>query len=119
MTISPNLLQTFQTPNLRTFLILHMSIFMLLMETFVKFSNLVIRQQLYKKRAQLQGTGLWINENLNHSREILNYQARQLYKQGHLHKNWTFLGEVYIKIHKTNRPFKILTLKHLQFLVSQ
>ena len=38
-----------------------------------------------------------MNEDLTKERELLNYMARLLFKNGSIAKNWTFLGRVYLK----------------------
>ena len=88
-------------------------------KTVVLFSNLRARQQVYKGRTKLKGSGIWVNEDLIHSRAALNFQARQLYRQGGLMKNWTFLGEVYVRICEHDDPIKVHSAKELEHLSHQ
>ena len=47
----------------------------------------------------MKGTAnqIWLNEDLTKRREWLDYIALQLFKNKHIDKNWTFLGDIFIK----------------------
>ena len=57
----------------------------------------------------MKGTAnqIWLNEDLTKRREWLDYVARQLFKGKHIDKNWTFLGDIFIKKTATSIPEKI------------
>ena len=56
---------------------------------------------------------IWLNEDLTKKREWLDYLARLLYKGKHIDKNWTFLGDIFIKKTATSIPEKIVEKKIL------
>ena len=67
--------------------------------TKVIFYSVSSRRRVYQARASLRGSmqGIFVNEDLTKERERLSYMARLLFKNKAVAKNWTFLGEVYVK----------------------
>ena len=66
------------------------------------------RINVYKKRAQLRHfSHIWLNEDLVKSRRELDYQARRLYKDHKLAKQWTYMGEVFVKKFTNDAPTRI------------
>ena len=67
--------------------------------TMVTFRSFATRQKVYKRRTALRHTkGIWVNEVLTTARRRLNYQARALYRAKKIYKNWTFCGNIFIKV---------------------
>ena len=77
--------------------------------TKVTFFSVDSRIKVYKARASMRGTPnqIWLNEDLTKRREWLDYVARLLFKGKHIDKNWTFLGDIFIKKTPTSLPEKI------------
>ena len=55
----------------------------------------------------LRGSGYWLNEDLVKSQEALDFRARQLFKEGKIRKNWTYLGSIYVILNDTEVPRKV------------
>ena len=66
----------------------------------------------------LRGSGYWINEDLVKSKEALAFRARQLFKEGKLKKNWTFLGRIYVILNDTAFPRKVSNIEDLMKLTA-
>ena len=82
--------------------------------TMVTFTNFTARQKVYKRRTALRTTkDIWVNEDLTPARRQLNYQARELYKEGIIAKNWTFEGHIFIKVSNTGPVLNISDRKAL------
>ena len=78
--------------------------------TIVRFNSLSARQRVYKRRIALKGAnGIWLNEDLSSLAEKLHFMARQLYRAGTIAGNWTFNGQVYIKLSIDGRAIQILS----------
>ena len=83
--------------------------------TMVKFRDAASRLQVYRRRTQLKGADdIWLNEDLIKPREALSYHARQLYRQKKIARNWTYGGEVYVKISDEDEPHKVQSLSELR-----
>ena len=77
--------------------------------TKVTFYSVGSRIKVYKARASMRGMAnqIWLNEHLTKRREWLDFVARQLFKGKHIEKNWTFLGDIFIKKTANSIPEKI------------
>ena len=86
--------------------------------TKVIFANLNARQNVYKRRTMLHTTkGIWVNEDLTLRRGQLNYQARTLFRAGVIKKNWTYLGQLFIKVANHGPALKIHNMECLKTAV--
>jgi len=85
----------------------------------VTFTNLSTRQEVYRRRVQLKQTKFYINEYLSRDNEELDYHARQYYKQKLLHKNWTYMGQVFVQVREGQKPLKIISLNNLNIIAGQ
>ena len=57
---------------------------------------------------------IWPNADLIGPREALSYHARQLYRQKKIARNWTYGGEIYVKIADEDEPQKVQSLSELR-----
>ena len=60
----------------------------------VKFTNSKARQSLFQVKKQL-GHGIFVQDNITITREIISYEARQLVRNKQLLKTWVAGGNVY------------------------
>ena len=75
--------------------------------TRVVFSTKEIRNQVFKKKKELKGSGIWISDELTPYRDRLAYLARQAVKNKNALQTWTHEGKVFLKIDNVDRPMKI------------
>ena len=76
--------------------------------TLVRFGNLGARQRVYTRRTLLKAVkGIWLNESLTPAREKMSFKARTLFKTQIVARNWTFLGNVFIKMTEDSDPIKV------------
>ena len=82
--------------------------------TLATFNSLQARQKVYLRRTSLRNTpGVWNNEDLVPEISQLNFQARSLFRQGKINKNWTHLGAIFIKVRENGQVLKIYDKKQL------
>jgi len=44
---------------------------------------------------------------------------RRYYKQKLLHKNWTYMGQVFVKVREGQQPLRIISLNNLKIIAGQ
>ena len=75
----------------------------------VVFKTKEMKDKVYKRKKILQGTDLWIGDDLTPSRRRLFYMARQAVKNNEAIRTWTVDGKIFLKIADTDRPIRIKT----------
>ena len=74
----------------------------------LKAQNYQDRIEIFQTTRLMKPTQFFVNESLIKSREDLHYRVRKYKKDNNLHySNYSFKGEIFIKMNKTGQPIRI------------
>ena len=84
-----------------------------------KFLAIWKRKEVYRARAKLQGTGVFLAEHLDREQQELFFKCRTLCKENKLYRAWSFDLDIFVKKSAEASPIKINKDDDLtQFLLS-
>ena len=75
----------------------------------VALKSFDMKEKIFKNRAKLKSSNVWMSEDLTPRKSELAYKARECVRQGLALQTWTVNGTIFIKTRHGNRPTKIMT----------
>ena len=75
----------------------------------VAFASREVKRKVFKKKNKLEGSSLWIGDDLTPYRLRMEYLARRAVKEGRATQTWTFDGKTFLKEFEDERPRIIKT----------
>ena len=85
-----------------------------------KFTAIWKRKEVYRARAKLNGTGVYLSEHLDKDKQDLFYKCRCLVRDSKLFRAWSFDLDIYVKQSSEAQPVKIVQDDDLtQFLLEE
>ena len=73
----------------------------------VKFMAIWKRKEIYRARAKLQGTGVYLSEHLDKVQQDIFYKCRCLVRDQKLYRAWSFDLDIYVKRSVEDKPILI------------
>ena len=65
------------------------------------------RREIYRARAKLSGTGVYLSEHLDRPQQELFYKCRTLCREDSLYRTWSYDLAIYVKKTKESSPVKV------------
>ena len=65
------------------------------------------RREIYRSRAKLSGSGVYLSEHLDRPQQDLFYKCRTLCREHTLYRTWSYDLEIYVKKTKESAPIKV------------
>ena len=65
------------------------------------------RREIYRSRAKLSGSGVYLSEHLDRPQQDLFYKCRTLCRENTLYRTWSYDLEIYVKKTKESEPMKV------------